>query len=177
MRNYTRKGIICSGELRPGGGRGVLREAREARDSPARGAYYSSCVVGAAVGLRPEVGTPVGLSSAVGTAVGGLSSVVGTAVGTPVGLHSAVGTAVGLSSVVGTAVGASSEVGTAVGLRRPLMVGAAVGARQDGEDLGAPMTARESSTAKGNARFFAVLAGAGADFCAVEEIEWTIVEV
>ena len=70
-------GIICSGELRPGGGRGVLREAREARNSPARRAY-SSCV-GAAVGLRSEVGTPVGLSS-----------VVGTAVGTPVGLHSVV---------------------------------------------------------------------------------------
>ncbi len=85
MSNYTREGIICSGELRPGGGRGVLREAREARDSPARGAYYSSCV-GAAVGLRSEVGTPVGLSS-----------VVGTAVGTPVGLSSAVGAAVGLA--------------------------------------------------------------------------------
>ena len=38
------------------------------------------------------------------------------------------------------------------------------------------MTARESSTAKGNARFFAVEAGAGALFC-VEEIEWTIVDV
>ena len=38
------------------------------------------------------------------------------------------------------------------------------------------MTARESSTAKGNARFFAVEAGAEALFC-VEEIEWTIVEV
>ena len=38
------------------------------------------------------------------------------------------------------------------------------------------MTARDSSTAKGNARFFAVEAGAGALFC-VEEIEWTIVEV
>ena len=57
------------------------------------------------------------------------------------------------------------------------VVGAAVGARHAGEDLGAPpMTARESSTAKGNARFFAVEAGAGALFC-VEEIEWTIVEV
>ena len=85
MSNYTREGIICSGELRPGGGRGVLREAREARDSPARGAYYSSCVVGAAVGF---------LASTVGTAVG-LSSVVGTAVGTPVGLSSVVGAAVG----------------------------------------------------------------------------------
>ena len=109
-------GIICSGELRPGGGRGVLREAREARDSPARGAYYSSCVVGAAVGfLASIVGTAVGLSSVVGTAV------VGTAVGTPVGLHSVVGTAVGLASIVGTAV----VVGTAVGARS--LVGAAVG--------------------------------------------------
>ena len=89
MSNYTREGIICSGELRPGGGRGVLREAREARDSPARGAYYSSCVVGATVGAA--VGF---LASIVGTAVG-LSSVVGTAVGAPVGLSSAVGTAVG----------------------------------------------------------------------------------
>ena len=85
MSNYAGSTIICSGELRPGGGRGVLREAREARDSPARGAYYSSCVVGAAVGLRSDVGTPVVLSSVVGTAVG-LSSVVGTAVvGTAVG--------------------------------------------------------------------------------------------
>ena len=129
MSNYTREGIICSGELRPGGGRGALREAREARDSPARGAYYSSCVVGATVGvavgfLASIVGTAVGLSSVVGTTVGassevgtpvGLSSVVGAAVGTPVGLHSVVGTAVGFSSVVGTVVGASSEVGTPVG--------------------------------------------------------------
>ena len=56
------------------------------------------------------------------------------------------------------------------------VVGAAVGARHAGEDLGAPMTARDSSTARGTARFFAVEAGAGALFC-VEEIEWTIVEV
>ena len=42
--------------------------------------------------------------------------------------------------------------------------------------MGEPMTARESSTAKGNARFFAVEEGAGALFC-VEEIEWTIVDV
>jgi len=42
--------------------------------------------------------------------------------------------------------------------------------------LGEPITASESSTAKGTARFFAVEAGAGALFC-VEEIEWTIVEV
>ena len=56
------------------------------------------------------------------------------------------------------------------------VVGAAVGARQDGEDFGAPITAIESSTAKGNARFFAVEAGAEALFC-VEEIEWTIVDV
>ena len=55
-------------------------------------------------------------------------------------------------------------------------VGAAVGARHAAGDLGEPMTARDSSTAKGNARFFAVEAGAGALFC-VEEIEWTIVEV
>ena len=89
MSNYAGSTIICSGELRPGGGRGVLREAREARDSPARGAYHSSCVVGTAVGF---------LASIVGTAVG-LSSVVGTAVGTPVGLHSVVGTAVGLASI------------------------------------------------------------------------------
>ena len=95
MSNYKREAsYVAAGELRLGGGRGVLREAREARDSPARGAY-SSCVVGAAVGF---------LASTVGTAVG-LSSVVGTTVGTPVGLHSVVGTAVGLSSVVGTAVG------------------------------------------------------------------------
>ena len=124
MSNYTREGIICSGELRPGGGRGVLREAREARDSPARGAYYSSCVVGAAVGLRSEVGTPVGLSSVVvGTAVG-LHSVVGTAVGlasivgTAVGARPEVGTPVGLSSVVGTAVVGTAVVGTAVGVLR-----------------------------------------------------------
>ena len=97
MSNYAGSIIICSGELRPGGGRGVLREAREARDSPARGAYYSS--VGAAVGF---------LASIVGTAVG-LSSVVGTAVGAPVGLSSEVGTAVGLSSVVGTAVADNGE--------------------------------------------------------------------
>jgi hypothetical protein len=38
------------------------------------------------------------------------------------------------------------------------------------------MTARESSTAKGNARFFAGLAGAAA-LVFDEEIEWTIVEV
>ena len=67
-----------------------------------------------------------------------------------------------------------------MGLRRPLIVGAsvgaAVGARHAAGDLGEPMTARDSSTAKGNARFFAVEAGAGALFC-VEEIEWTIVDV
>ena len=39
-----------------------------------------------------------------------------------------------------------------------------------------PVTARDSSTAKGNARFFAVEAGAGA-LCCGEEIEWTIVDV
>ncbi len=88
MSNYKREAsYVAAGELRLGGGRGVLREAREARDSPARVAYYSS--VGAAVGF---------LASTVGTAVG-LSSVVGTTVGTPVGLHSVVGTAVGLSAV------------------------------------------------------------------------------
>ena len=38
------------------------------------------------------------------------------------------------------------------------------------------MTARESSTAKGTARFLAVEAGAEALFCG-EEIEWTIVDV
>jgi len=38
------------------------------------------------------------------------------------------------------------------------------------------MTARESSTARGTARFFAVEAGADALFCG-EEIDWTIVEV
>ena len=38
------------------------------------------------------------------------------------------------------------------------------------------MTARDSSTAKGNARFFAVEAGAEALFWG-EETEWTIVEV
>ena len=73
-----------------------------------------------------------------------------------------------------------SRIGAAVGLRRPLIVGASVdavvGARQDGEDLGPPMTARESSTARGTARFFAVEAGADAPFCG-EEIDWTIVEV
>ena len=92
------------GERRPGGGRGVLREAREARDSPARGAYHSSCVVGTAVGfLASTVGTAVGLSSVVGAAVG-LASIVGTAVGA----SSEVGTPVGLSSVVGTAVGCAA---------------------------------------------------------------------
>ena len=81
---------------------------------------------------------------------------------------------------MGAAVGARSLVGAAVGLRRPLIVGAtvgaAVGARHEREVLGEPMTARESSTAKGNARFFAVEAGAEALLC-VEEIEWTIVDV
>jgi hypothetical protein len=38
------------------------------------------------------------------------------------------------------------------------------------------MTASESRTAKGNARFFAVEAGADALFCG-EEIEWTVVDV
>jgi len=80
---------------------------------------------------------------------------------------------------VGAAVGVRSlQVGTAVGLWRLVVgakVGAAVGARHAGEDLGA-ITARESSTAKGNARFFEVLAGPGdAALCGVEE--WTIVEV
>ena len=74
-----------------------------------------------------------------------------------------------------------SRIGAAVGLRRPLivgaMVGAAVGARQDGEDLGTPIKARESSTAKGKARFFAVLRGSPALFCGVELIEWTTIEV
>ena len=56
-------------------------------------------------------------------------------------------------------------------------VGAAVGARHAGEDLGTPMTASESSTAKGKARFFAVLRGSPALFCGVELIEWTTVEV
>ena len=42
--------------------------------------------------------------------------------------------------------------------------------------MGEPIRARESSTAKGNARFFAVEAGAEALLC-VEEIEWTIVDV
>ena len=57
------------------------------------------------------------------------------------------------------------------------VIGAAVGARHAGEDLGAPMTARESSTAKGTARFFAVLRGSPALFCGAELIEWTTVEV
>ena len=39
------------------------------------------------------------------------------------------------------------------------------------------MTARESSTASGKARFFAVLRGSPALFCGVELIEWTTVEV
>ena len=43
-------------------------------------------------------------------------------------------------------------------------VGAAVGARHAAGDLGEPMTARDSSTAKGNARFFAVEAGAAGTF-------------
>ncbi len=42
--------------------------------------------------------------------------------------------------------------------------------------MGAPITARESRTARGTARFFAVEAGAEALFCG-EEIEWTIVDV
>ena len=57
------------------------------------------------------------------------------------------------------------------------VVGAAVGARHAGEDLGAPMTARAESRARGTARFFAVLTGAAALFCGVELIEWTTVEV
>ena len=81
------------------------------------------------------------------------------------------GAVVGLRSLV---------VGAAVGLRRPLIVGAsvgaAVGARQDGEDLGAPITAMLRSRARGTARFFAVEAGAEAVFCG-EEIDWTIVDV
>ena len=69
--------------------------------------------------------------------------------------------------------------GAAVGLRRPLIVGAtvgaAVGARHAGEDLGMPMTARESSTARGTARFFVLAPGDATLFD--ESIEWTIVEV
>ena len=56
------------------------------------------------------------------------------------------------------------------------VVGAAVGAKHAGEDLGAPITASESSTARGTARFFAVEAGAAA-LVFDEEIEWTIVDV
>ena len=82
---------------------------------------------------------------------------------------------------MGAAVGLRSAlVGTAVGLWRPEIVGAtvgaAVGARHERED-GAPITARDSSTAKGKARFFAVLRGSPALFCGVELIEWTTVEV
>ena len=58
------------------------------------------------------------------------------------------------------------------------VVSAAVGARHAGEDLGAPITARAASRARGTARlrFFEVLAaGDAARFD--EEIEWTIVEV
>ena len=55
-------------------------------------------------------------------------------------------------------------------------VGAAVGARHAAGDLGEPITARESSTAKGNARFFLVLGGAAAALFD-ESIEWTIVDV
>ena len=53
-----------------------------------------------------------------------------------------------------------------------------MGARHAGEDLGTPITARESRTARGNAneRFFAGLAGAAA-LVFDEEIEWTIVDV
>ena len=52
-----------------------------------------------------------------------------------------------------------------------------MGARHAGEDLGTPITARESRTARGNAneRFFAGLAGAAA-LVFDEEIEWTIVD-
>ena len=58
------------------------------------------------------------------------------------------------------------------------VVGAAVGARQDGEDLGEPpITARAAKRARGTARFFAVLRGSPALFCGVELIEWTTVEV
>ena len=58
------------------------------------------------------------------------------------------------------------------------VVGAAVGARhEEREDLGTPMTARDKSTARGKARFFAVLRGSPALFCGVELIEWTTVEV
>ena len=80
--------------------------------------------------------------------------------------------------MLGTAVGLRSAVGAAVGLWRLIVganVGAAVGARHDEREDGA-MTARESSTARGTARFFAVEAGAEALFCG-EAIEWTIVEV
>ena len=84
---------------------------------------------------------------------------------------------------MGAAVGARSlVVGAAVGLRRPLIVGAevgaAVGARHAGEDLGAPITAMLRSRARGTARlrFFEVLGGAAAHVFD-EEIEWTIVEV
>ena len=81
---------------------------------------------------------------------------------------------------MGAAVGLRSAlVGTAVGLWRPEIVGAtvgaAVGARHERVD-GAPMTARDSSTARGTARFFAVEAGAEGLFCG-EEIDWMIVEV
>ena len=56
------------------------------------------------------------------------------------------------------------------------VVGAAVGARhEEREDLGAPMTARLSSTAKGKARFFEVLGGAEATSAFVGP--WTIVDV
>ena len=87
MSNYTREASCVAGELRPGGGRGVLREAREARDSPARGA------------LRSAVGTEVGL----------LSSLVGAQVGAAVGARHARGdlgapiTAMLRSSARGTA--------------------------------------------------------------------------
>ena len=57
------------------------------------------------------------------------------------------------------------------------VVGAAVGARQDGEDSGEPITARAAKRARGTARFFAVLTGAAALFCGAELIEWTTVEV
>ena len=82
---------------------------------------------------------------------------------------------------MGAAVGARPLVGAAVGLWRPLIVGAnvgaVVGARHAGEALGKRMTARDKSTAKGRARFFAVLRGSPALFCGAELIEWTTVEV
>ena len=57
------------------------------------------------------------------------------------------------------------------------VVGAVVGARHAGEDLGEPITARAANRAKATERFFVLEGAAAALFCGVELIDWTTVEV